>query len=227
MSSRLTAILPALDEADALPTALEGRPPDIDVLVVDNGSTDGTAHVARSLGARVVEERRRGFGAACWAGVQAAPEGAVLGFMDADGSLSWSDLLRVAAPVLDGDVDLCVGWRHPAGRQPGAMPWHVALANSGLGRLCGHLAGTRLHDIGPLRAIRRDTLLQLGMRDRSYGWPLEMLLRASRAGLSIAEIPVGYRRRVGTSKVTGRPWPTVKAATRMATVLVRYTWETR
>jgi hypothetical protein len=99
------------------------------------------------------------------------------------------------------------------------MPWHVAAANRALGRVCGALAGCDLHDIGPLRAIRADVLLGLGLRDRSYGWPLEMVLRAGRAGLVVAEVPVGYRRRVGTSKVTGRPWATVKATARMSRVL--------
>lgn len=220
---RTTVILPALNEADALPAALSGRPDGLDVLVVDNGSTDGTARVAARLGARVVTEPRRGFGAACWAGVLASPGADVLVFMDADATFAWSDVPAVVAPVLDGVADLTIGWRHPRLREPGAMPWHIAAANRVLGRLCGVVAGAPLRDIGPLRAIRRDTLLSLGMQDRSYGWPLEMVLRAGRAGLTVTEVPVRYRRRVGTSKVTGDPRATLRAASRMLGVLGRFT----
>ena len=224
MNEHVCAVLPALDEADALPAALVGRPYGLRVIVVDNGSTDATAEVARRLGAQVVTEPRRGFGAACLAGAAAAPDGAVLVFMDADGSLRWADAERVAAPVVDGRADLSLGWRRRDLRSPHAMPWHVAAANGLLGGLCGLLARRRLHDIGPLRAIPRETLFELDLQDRTYGWPLEMVLRAGRAGLAVVEVPVGYRPRVGTSKVTGRPWPTVKAATRMLAVLAAHAW---
>lgn len=216
------AILPALDEADALPAALAGRPAGLRILVVDNGSTDGTAGVARALGAEVVAEPRRGFGAACWRGLQAAAPASTVVFLDADASLSWDDFDAVAGPVVRGEADLVLGRRIRARRQPGAMPWHVAAANAVLGRLCGALAGIRLHDIGPYRAGSRQALLDLGLRDRGYGWPLEMALRAGRAGLRVAEVPVRYRVRVGTSKVTGRPWPTVKVAVRMTRVLLAH-----
>lgn len=218
--ARLCAVLPALDEADALPAALAGRPEGLRVLVVDNGSTDGTAEVAASLGCEVVAEPRRGYGAACLRGVTAAVPAEVVVLLDADASLDWADLAAVAGPVLRGSADLVLGRRVPSLRQPGAMAWHVALANSVLGRLCGLLAGVRVRDIGPYRAARRDALLGLGIADRTYGWPLEMVLRAGRAGWRVVEVPVRYRRRVGTSKVTGRAWPTLKAGTRMARVLL-------
>lgn len=218
-----TVILPALNEADALPAALADRPERLEVLVVDNGSTDGTARVARRLGVRVVSEPRRGFGAACWAGVLASADADVLVFMDADATFCWSDVPRVVTPVRDGSADLAIGWRHPDLRDPGAMPWHVAAANRVLGGLCGLVADAPLHDVGPLRAIRRDTLLSLGMQDRGYGWPLEMVLRAGRAGLTVMEVPVAYRVRVGTSKVSGDARATLRAAARMLGVLGRFT----
>lgn len=217
---RLCAVLPALDEADALPSALVGRPEGLRVLVVDNGSTDATARVAASLGCEVVAEPSRGYGAACLRGVTAAAPAEVVVLLDADASLDWADLAAVAGPVLRGGADLVLGRRVPALREPGAMTWHVALANAVLGRLCGLLAGVRVHDVGPYRAARREALLGLGIADRTYGWPLEMVLRAGRDGWRVIEVPVRYRRRVGTSKVTGRAWPTVKAATRMARVLL-------
>ncbi|HUG83886.1 MAG TPA: glycosyltransferase family 2 protein [Euzebya sp.] len=225
MPPPVTVVLPALDEADALPAALAGAPLGEQawrVLVVDNGSTDGTGDVARALGAEVVREPVRGFGAACWAGVQAAEGSRVVAFMDADATLTWQDLQRVVAPVLEGRADLVLGRRARHLREPGSMPWHVAAANAFLAWQCRRIGHVDVHDIGPLRAIDRDALLGLGMRDRSYGWPLEMVLRAGRAGLSVAEVDVTYRVRVGTSKVTGRPWPSVKAAVRMTRVLLRH-----
>lgn len=223
--ARLTVVLPALDEADALPGALHGAPhdnPAVRILVVDNGSSDGTADVARSLGADVVVEPRRGFGSACWSGAQAAEGSDVVAFMDADATLTWADLAAVADPVLRGEADLVLGRRVRRLREPGAMPWHVALANAALGRLSGRLAGVDVHDCSPLRAIRRDALLDLGLVDRTYGWPLEMVLQAGRQGLRVTEVDITYRVRHGTSKVTGRPWATLKAVARMTVVMLRH-----
>jgi glycosyltransferase involved in cell wall biosynthesis len=220
---RLCVLMPALNEADALPAALAGLPWDVRVVVVDNGSTDGTGQVARQLGVEVVTEPRRGFGSACWRGLQAAGGADVVVYMDADATLDWCDLGTVAGPVLRGEADLVLGARARDRREPGAMPWHVALANTVLARLCGWLAGVRITDVSPFRAVRRDALLGLGMRDRTYGWPLEMVLRAGRAGLRVTEVPVAYRRRAGVSKVTGRPWPTAKAVAKMSWVLARHT----
>ena len=225
---RCCAILPALDEADALPATLAGRPEGLRVLVVDNGSRDGTPDVARALGAEVVHEPRRGYGTACWRGAVAAEGADVLVYLDADGSLSWDDFPAVASPVLAGAADVVVGRRCRALRERGAMPWHAAVANALLARLCGLLSGVRLRDIGPYRAVRRDQLLALGMRDRTYGWPLEMLLRAGRAGWRVREVPVRYGTRAGgRSKVSGRPWPTVKTGAKMTWVLLRHATTTR
>jgi glycosyltransferase involved in cell wall biosynthesis len=224
--SRVTVILPALNEAAALPTALASFPAQVDLLVVDNGSTDQTAAVAAAHGARVVHEPRRGFGAACWAGVRTAP-GEVLVFADADGSFDGADLPAVAGPVLRGEADLVVGSRM-ARREPGAMSRLAVFENRLLAFACRLLFGVRLTDLGPFRAIRRDLLLGLGMTDRGSGWPLEMIGRAGTAGLRVAEVPVRYRPRAGgRSKVSGSVRGTVRAVTAMAVVTLALLRERR
>jgi glycosyltransferase involved in cell wall biosynthesis len=224
--SRVTVILPALNEAAALPTALASFPPQVGLLVVDNGSTDQTAEVAASHGAQVVGEPRRGFGAACWTGVQAA-RGEVLVFADADGSFDGADLPAVAGPVLAGEADLVVGSRI-ARREPGAMSALAVFENRLLGLACRLLFRVPLTDLGPFRAIRRDVLLGLGMTDRGSGWPLEMIGLAGRAGLRVVEVPVRYRPRAGgRSKVSGSMRGTVRAVTAMAAVVVALLRERR
>jgi len=224
--SGVTVVLPALDEAAALPAALASFTAGVDLLVVDNGSSDGTAAVAAAAGARVVTEPRRGFGAACWAGVQAA-SGEVLVFADADGSFDGADLPAVAGPVLAGEADLVVGSRM-AHREPGAMSALAVLENRMLGLACRLLFGVPVTDLGPFRAIRRDRLLALGMTDRGSGWPLEMIGRAGTVGLRVAEVPVRYRPRAGgRSKVSGSVRGTVRAVTAMAAVTVALLRERR
>jgi dTDP-L-rhamnose 4-epimerase len=192
-------ILPALDEARAIPAVLAGIPPGWIPIVVDNGSDDDTAEVAGHHGAIVVSEPRRGFGAACHAGLVAATED-IVAFMDCDGSFDGGDLDRVATPVVAGEADLVLGARRP---EPGAWPWHLRLANRSLARSVRRRTGVALHDLGPMRAARRGELLALGVRDRRFGWPLEMVLRAADAGWRIDELPVAYHPRIGRSKVTG------------------------
>jgi glycosyltransferase involved in cell wall biosynthesis len=224
--STVTVILPALNEAAALPTALASFPPEAGLLVVDNGSTDQTAAVAAAHGARVVHEPRRGFGAACWAGVEAAP-GDVLVFADADGSFDGADLPAVAGPVLRGEADLVVGSRMRR-REPGAMSALAMLENRVLGLACRVLFRVPVTDLGPFRAIRRERLLALGMTDRGSGWPLEMIGRAGVVGLRVVEVPVRYRSRAGgRSKVSGSVRGTVRAVTAMAAVTVALLRERR
>jgi glycosyltransferase involved in cell wall biosynthesis len=224
--SRVTVILPALNEAAALPTALASFPPQVGLLVVDNGSTDQTAAVAAAHGAQVVHEPRRGFGAACWAGAQAAG-GEVLVFADADGSFDGADLPAVAGPVLRGEADLTVGSRI-ARRAPGAMSALAVLENRLLGLACRLLFGVPLSDLGPFRAIRREVLLALGVTDRGSGWPLEMVGRAGRRGLRVVEVPVRYRPRAGgRSKVSGSVGGTLRAVTAMAAVTLALLRERR
>jgi glycosyltransferase involved in cell wall biosynthesis len=208
-------IIPVLDEAAALPWVLSRIPAGYAAIVVDNGSSDGSADVAAAHGARVVAEPRRGFGAACFAGLAAA-RAEVVCFIDGDGSLDPAELPSVAAPVLAGAADLVLGARRPA---PGAWPLPARAANRALAFELGRRTGLRLRDLGPMRAARRRELLALGIADRRFGWPLEMVVRAQRAGWRIAEVPVAYGPRTGRSKVTGTVGGFVRTVRDMAAVL--------
>jgi len=208
-------VLPVLDEAEAIPIVVASLPQGFAALVVDNGSADGSAAIARDAGARVVVEPRRGFGAACFAGLMAATSDVVC-FMDCDASFDGQDLAVVAAPVLAGRADLVLGSRQP---QAGAWPLHARMANRFLARRIARRTGVTLSDLGPIRAARRDPLIQLDLQDRRSGWPLEMVLRAAEAGWRIEEVPVTYRPRVGRSKVTGTVRGTTRAVLDMARML--------
>ncbi len=208
-------ILPVLDEAEALPWVLGRMPAGYVPLVVDNGSRDGSAAIAARLGARVVHEPRRGFGAACHAGLLAARDD-VVALMDCDGSLDPRELPRLAAPVLDGRARLTLGRRLP---EAGAWPLHARLANRLLAHELGRRTGVELRDLGPMRVAGRTDLLALELLDRRFGYPLEMVLRAARAHWPIVELPVAYRARSGRSKVTGTVRGTARAVRDMAGVL--------
>jgi glycosyltransferase involved in cell wall biosynthesis len=208
-------VLPVLDERDALPWVLERMPGGYTPIVVDNGSRDGSGALAAQLGARVVVEARRGFGAACWAGLTAARADVVC-FMDCDASFDPRELPRVADPVAAGRADLVLGARSAA---RGAWPAHARLANAALAWELRRRAGIPLRDLGPMRAARRAELLGLGVEDRRFGWPLEMVLRAAAAGWRIDEVVVGYSPRAGRSKVTGTVRGTVRAVRDMAAAL--------
>ncbi|MCX4445323.1 glycosyltransferase family 2 protein [Streptomyces sp. NBC_01789] len=197
---RADLVLPCLDEAAALPGVLARVPRGWRAIVVDNGSTDGSADVARSLGATVVREPQRGFGAACQAGLLAS-EAEFVCFCDCDGSLDPALLPGFVRRIADGDCDLLLGRRRPAGR--GAWPLHARAGNAALSRILHRRTGLRLRDLGPLRAGRRTDLLALGLTDRRSGYPLQMVVRAADAGLRVAETDVPYLARTGKSKVTG------------------------
>ncbi|CAN5498723.1 glycosyltransferase family 2 protein [soil metagenome] len=208
-------ILPVLDEAEAITWVLERMPEGWHPIVVDNGSSDGSGDIARRLGAEVVFERQRGFGAACLRGLQTATSEIVC-FMDCDGSLDPCDLAEVAAPVVAGEAELVLGRRRASA---GAWPLHARVANFAL---CAELArrtGVRLRDLGPMRAAPRAGLVDLALADRRSGWPLEMVLRAHAAGWRLAEVPVAYLPRSGRSKVTGTVRGTLQAVHDMAGVL--------
>jgi len=208
-------ILPVLDEAEALPWVLGRMPAGHVPLVVDNGSRDGSAELAMRLGARVVHERKLGFGAACFAGLKAA-ETEVVCFMDCDGSLDPRELPSVTEPVSAGRADLVLGARRA---EPGAWQAHARIANRALALELRRRSGLRLRDLGPMRSARREGLLALSIRDRRYGWPLEMVLRAASAGWRVREVEVSYRARAGRSKVTGTLRGTARTVRDMAVAL--------
>ncbi len=211
-------VIPVLDEALALAALLAATPDGYHCVVVDNGSTDGSGTIARDMGAQVVDEPRRGFGWACWAGLQAAahPDGVVC-FMDGDGSFDPTELPVVAGPVLGGHADLVLGRRKAS---PRAWPLHARLANRALTMLLRRRAGVALSDLGPMRAARRQPLVDLTLQDRRSGWPLEMVLRAAGDGWRIHEVDVSYHPRVGRSKVTGTLRGTLRAVQDMGGLLM-------
>jgi len=212
---RVDVILPVLDEAEAIPWVLGRMPAGYRPIVADNGSSDGSGPLAESLGATVVSEPRRGFGAACFAGLSAADADTVM-FMDCDGSLDPEELPLVAEPVLEGRADLALGARVAA---RGAWPVHARVANRVLAAELRRRCGVRLRDLGPMRAAPRLALLDLGIRDRRFGWPLEMVLLAADRGWRIEEVEVAYSARAGRSKVTGTVRGTARTVRDMAAAL--------
>lgn len=208
-------ILPVLNEAGALPWVLARIPEGYEALVVDNGSTDGSADVARRLGASVVLAPVPGFGAACFTGLTAATS-EVVAFMDADASFDPGDLPLVVGPLLAETSDLVLGARQPDAK---AWPLHSRVANRVLTAEVRRRSGLGLRDLGPMRAARREDLLALNLKDRRFGWPLEMVLRAHEARWRIEEVPVRYLPRVGKSKVTGTVKGTARAIRDMSGLL--------
>ena len=208
-------VLPVLNEASAIPGVLARMPDGYRAIVVDNGSTDDSAAVAAAHGAFVVFEPQRGFGAACHAGLMAATDDIVC-FMDCDGSFDPRELPTVAAAVIEGRADLVMGARTPTVR--GAWPLHARLANRVLAWFMRQRAKVAVTDLGPMRCARREALIDLAIADRRFGYPLEMVLRASRAHWRIIELPVSYAPRIGTSKVTGTLKGTMRAINDMTRV---------
>lgn len=223
----IALIIPALNEAEALRLLLpEIAPCGLShVIVVDNGSTDRTSEVARELGARVVFEDRKGYGQACWRGVQEAVElGAeILVFMDGDGSDDPADLPTMLAPVAEHRVDLVLGARTTSRAETGAVPVQARLGNWLVSHLLNLMYGTRFHDCGSFRVIRRTALQALDMREMTFGWPVEMLVKCARARYRIAEVALHYRKRkAGHSKVAGTLVGSVRAAWSMLHTTFRY-----
>jgi hypothetical protein len=219
---RVAAVVPALNEVEALPGLLAELPNALldEIVVVDGGSADGTVAAAERAGARVVVEPRRGYGRACAAGA-AATEADLIVFLDGDGSDDPAYLPELLAPLLECRAALALGARVQL--EAGALLAHQRLGNGLVAALVRLAYGVKVRDIPPLRAVRRDALERLALREMTYGWPTEMIVKAARAGLPMVEVPVGSRRRRGgTSKIAGRLWPSARAGARMLAVVARH-----
>lgn len=226
---RVSVVIPALNEVEAIGFVVREMPwGEIDeCIVVDNGSTDGTADVARAAGARIVNAPR-GYGAACMDGAAAAlPTSDIIVFMDGDGSDVATQMHELVDPIARGDADFVLGTRLSSGsrrRDPGSMLASQVFAGWLVGTLLRLMypAGYHFSDMGPFRAIRRSALERMRMRERTYGWNIEMQVRALQLGLRVREVSVNYRvRRAGVSKVSGDLWASCKAAVRILEVLFR------
>jgi glycosyltransferase involved in cell wall biosynthesis len=219
-------IMPARNEVASISMVLAEIPRHLvrQVIVVDNGSSDGTADMAARCGATVVHEAEAGYGAACLAGMAHVEDAIdVVVVLDADHSDYPDDLPALLAPLRDGSADFVIGSRVLGGAEPGALPWNQRWGNWLACRLMRTLYGAQFSDMGPFRAIRREALFSLGMRDRNFGWNVEMQARALIAGLRIREVPVRYRRRVGKSKISGTVRGTIRAGVKIiGTILVYY-----
>jgi glycosyltransferase involved in cell wall biosynthesis len=230
---RIAAIIPVLDEEGAIGTVVTAIPRDWvdDVIVVDGGSRDRTVDAAGAAGARVIVESDRGYGRACARGVVAAAVEAgaeILVFLDGDGSDRPEEIARLVQPILDNKFDFVIGSRTRGVRQEGSMGAHQVLAGYLIGAAIGLIYGTRYTDMCAFRAIRTDALVRLGMSEMTYGWNLEMQMRAARARLRILELPVPHGRRLaGHSKVAGTLRGTVKAGFRIIATFVRVACERR
>ena len=218
---KTTLVIPALDEAGIIGELVRRVPRDAvaEIIVVDNGSVDATAARATDAGARVVRETRRGYGAACWAGVCAVvPDTDVVAFLEGDGSQSPEELATVLAPLAAGRADFVLGAR----RFDGAHPMHAALGSRLVARFLSWRHGMRLSDIAPFRAIRLDLLRTLDMQDRAYGWPVEMVAKAAARGARIVEVPVSHApRQAGRSKVSGTLVGSVRASCAFLVIALR------
>jgi glycosyltransferase involved in cell wall biosynthesis len=222
---RIGAVIPALNEARSIAWVVErlrGQEALDTIVVVDNGSTDGTGDIARRAGANVVREERRGYGYACKAGVLASRDTDVTVLLDGDAADDPDDLPNLLEPLLDGETDLVVGSRALGSREPGSMTLQQVLGNRLAAWLVHNIYGVRVSDLGPFRTIRRSDLLALEMQEMTYGWSVEMMVKAARAGYRYREVPVNYHRRIGVSKVGGTLCGSLKAGWCIISTTLRY-----
>jgi glycosyltransferase involved in cell wall biosynthesis len=222
---RIAVVIPVFNERESLPLVVADIPRDVvgEIVVVDNGSTDDTRLVASGLPVRLVREERRGYGSACLAGISALegspPE--ILVFLDGDYSDHPEELTRLTEAIAAG-ADLAIGSRMLGHREPGALLPQARFGNALACFLIRVISGHRYTDLGPFRAIRWSALQSLGMEDRDFGWTVEMQVKALKKGLSVVEVPVSYRRRVGVSKITGTLAGTLAAGSKILWTIARY-----
>ncbi len=202
---RVSVIIPTHNEASAIGRVLADVPKDLvtEVLVVDSNSTDGTPDIAARMGARIINEPRRGYGRACLTGLASADAPDVVVFLDGDYSDRPAELPLLLAPIIERRADITLGSRLGKKRIPGALPWHAGFGNWLAASLIGLLYGVRISDLGPFRAARADVLRELALEEVTYGWAVEMILKGALHGFRIVEVPVSYYPRIGKSKISG------------------------
>jgi glycosyltransferase involved in cell wall biosynthesis len=226
---RVSVIIPTHNEAQAIGRVLADLPSELvtEVIVVDSNSTDGTADLARSLGAEVIHEPRRGYGRACLTGLANAQNPEVVVFLDGDYSDRPSELPILLAPILEGRADITLGSRLQDPRSAAALPWHQVLGNRLAASLITLLYGVKISDLGPFRAARADVLRALALQETTYGWAVEMILKGALAKFRVVEVPVSYYPRIGKSKISGTLKGTIGAGWFILSLIVRYYFRSR
>jgi glycosyltransferase involved in cell wall biosynthesis len=221
---RVSVVIPTHNEAQAIGRVLADLPSNVvtEIIVVDSNSTDGTPDLARKMGARVIQEPRRGYGRACLTGLANTQNPDVVVFLDGDYSDRPSELSLLLAPIIEGRADITLGSRFGGKSSPGALPWHQSFGNRLAARLIRLFYGVKVSDLGPFRAGRADVLRALVLEEASYGWAVEMIVKGAIAGFRIAEVSVSYYPRIGTSKISGTVKGTVGAAWFILSRIVRY-----
>jgi glycosyltransferase involved in cell wall biosynthesis len=220
---RVSVIIPTHNEAQAIERVLADLPSDLttEVIVVDSNSNDGTPEIAAKMGARVIQEPRPGYGRACLTGLAAANFPDVVVFLDGDYSDRPSELPTLLAPIMEGRADITLGSRLQGLRTPGALPWHQVFGNRLAASLIRLLYGLDITDLGPFRAGRADVLRALALEETTYGWAVEMILKAGLGGFRVLEVPVSYYPRIGKSKISGTLKGTLGAGWFILTLIVR------
>jgi glycosyltransferase involved in cell wall biosynthesis len=221
---RVSVIIPTHNEAQAIERVIADLPSDLttEVIVVDSNSTDGTPEIAARMGARVIQEPRRGYGRACLTGLAAANSPDVVVFLDGDYSDRPSELPILLAPIIEGRADITLGSRLHGRNSAVALPWHQAFGNRLAASLIRILYGLNISDLGPFRAGRADVLRALALEETTYGWAVEMILKGALAGYRVVEVPVSYHPRIGKSKISGTLKGTVGAGWFILSLIVRY-----
>ena len=226
---RVSVVIPTHNEAQAIERVLADLPSDLttEVIIVDSNSTDGTPEIAARKGARVIQEPRRGYGRACLAGLAAASSPDVVVFLDGDYSDRPAELPNLLAPIIEGHADVTLGSRLHSQKSADALPWHQVFGNRLAAGLIRLLYSLKITDLGPFRAARADVLRALSLEEATYGWAVEMILKAALAGFRVVEVPVSYHPRIGKSKISGTLKGTIGAAWFILSLIVRYYFRRR